>query len=251
MRLIHCILISLCLVGSGSAAAAPLDFKVKYALYYKGMKVARMERRFSQTEDGGYLYRSNTETAGLISLFRDDRITEESRGQLHGNTARPLQYEYSHTGSRKQRQVSIRFDWDKNEVINMVNGSAWKMELEPGVLDKLLYQFLIMQDLNAGKRHLSYMIADGGTTKTYRFELQGEEVINTPLGKLKTIKLARHRPDKKRETTLWCALDLHYLPVKVKNVEKDDRITVAIIQSLQGLGRWGGGRSGPSADPPP
>jgi hypothetical protein len=240
MRVFHCVFLCLGLVGGSSAAGAgtepSLDFKANYALYYKGIKVARMERRFSQTDDGGYLYRSNAETAGLISLFRDDRITEESRGQLHGNTARPLQYEYSHTGSKKQRQVSIRFDWDKNEVINLVNGSAWKMELEPGVLDKLLYQFLIMQDLNAGKRHLSYLIADGGKTKTYNFEPEGEEVINTPLGKLRTIKLTRHRSNNKRETILWCALDLHYLPVKVKNVEKHDRVTIAIIQSLQGLG---------------
>jgi hypothetical protein len=240
MRIIHCIFLCLGLVGGSNAAAGTdtsLDFKANYALYYKGMKVAKMERRFSRTDDGGYLYFSNTETAGLISLFRDDRITEESRGQMHGNSVRPMRYEYSHTGSKKQRQVSIRFDWDKNEIINLVNGSAWKMDLEPGVLDKLLYQFLIMQDLNAGKRHLSYLIADGGKTKIYRFELQGEEIINTPLGKLQTIRLIRYRPNKKRETTLWCARDLHYLPVKVKNVEKDDRVTVAIIQSLKGLGR--------------
>ena len=68
------------------------------------------------------------------------------------------------------------------------------------------------------------------------FEPEGEEIINTPLGKLKTIKLTRHKPNSRRETTLWCALDLHYLPVKVENIEKDDKITVAIIQSLQGLG---------------
>ena len=50
MRIIHCILICLCLVSGSSAAGAgtgapPPDFKADYALYIKGMKVAKMERR--------------------------------------------------------------------------------------------------------------------------------------------------------------------------------------------------------------
>ncbi|MEJ2761457.1 MAG: DUF3108 domain-containing protein [Gammaproteobacteria bacterium] len=214
-----------------------LDFQAQYALYYKGIKVAEMQRRFSRAGNGAYRYRSETEAAGLFALFRDDKITEESWGRLGGDTAQPLHYQYIRTGSHKQRNVSIRFDWDKNEVINQVNGSAWKMKLEPGMVDKLLYQFIIMLDLGDGKRHLEYVIADGGKTKTYRFDAQGEEVIQTPLGKMRTLKLRRYKPNSRRETTLWCAPALHYLPVKVKNVEKDDRITVAIIQSLKGLGR--------------
>lgn len=241
MRILSWLSICLCLGMLSTAALAgsggSLDFQAQYALYYKGIKVAEMQRRFTRTGDGEYWYRSDTEAAGLISLFRDDRITEESRGHLGVDTARPLHYQYTRTGSHKQRRVSIRFDWDKNEVINMVNGSAWKMKLEPGVVDKLLYQFIIMRDLSAGKRHLRYVIADGGKTKTYHFDAQGEEVIQTPLGKMRTLKLRRYKPNSRRETTLWCAPALHFLPVKVKNVEKDDRITVAIIQSLKGLGR--------------
>ena len=232
--------ICLCLAMLSTAAPAEsggsLNFKAKYALYIKGLKVAEMQRRFTRSGDGEYRYRSKTETTGLFSLFRDDKITEESRGRLGTDSAQPLHYQYTQTGSHKQRHVSIRFDWDKKEVINLVNGSTWKMKLEPGVVDKLLYQFIIMRDLSAGKRHLSYVIADGGKTKTYRFDAQGQEVIQTPLGKMLTLKLRRHKPNSRRETTLWCAPALHYLPVKVKNVEKDDKITVAIIQSLKGLG---------------
>jgi len=241
MRLLRGILICACLGAMRAAVpagadAAP-DFEAEYALYMKGMKVAEMERRFSRSGDGQYLYRSDTETTGLFSLFRDDRITEESRGRLNSDAPRPLHYQYSHTGSKKHRKVSIRFDWDRNEVINLVNGDAWKMDLEPGVVDKLLYQFIIMQDLNAGKRHLKYIIADGGRTKTYHFEPEGEEVIETPLGRLKTLKLIRNKPNSRRETTLWCAEELNYLPVKVRNIEDDGNVTTAIVQSLKGLGR--------------
>lgn len=240
MRIPTCIgpLLCLALAGTALAGSTPAaQFKAEYALYIKGVKVAKMERRFSSSADGSYVYRSNTRTTGLFSLFRDDHITEESRGRLLGDGAQPLRYDYSHTGSHKQRRVSMRFDWGRNEVVNLVNGSPWKMHLQAGVLDKLLYQYVIMQDLSAGKRRLSYVIADGGKTKVYDFEPQGEEIIDTPLGRLRTLKLTRHKPNSRRETTLWCALDLQYLPVKVKNIEKDNKITVAIIQSLSGLGR--------------
>lgn len=241
MRYLYGIISGICfLLGSATvraeAGAAPA-FQAEYALYIKGIKVAEMDRRFSRNGDGHYLYSSDTRTTGLFSLIRDDRVTEESRGTLDHDTLKPLHYQYSHTGSRKHRKVSIRFDWDNNEVINQVNDSAWKMALRPGVVDKLLYQYIIMQDLANGKRHLRYVIADGGHTKTYRFEPEGEEVINTPLGKLHTLKLSRHKPNSRRETVLWCAENLHFLPVKVRNVEDDGKVTTAVVQSLQGLGR--------------
>jgi len=241
MRYLYGIISGICLLLSNAtvlaeAGSAP-TFQAEYALYIKGIKVAEMERRFSRSGDGHYLYSSDTRTTGLFSLIRDDRITEESRGSLNRDTLKPLHYQYSHTGSDKHRKVSIRFDWDNKEVINQVNGSAWKMDLRPGVVDKLLYQYIIMQDLESGKRHLRYLIADGGHTKTYRFEPVGEEVIDTPLGKLHTLKLSRHKPNSRRETMLWCAEGLHFLPVKVKNIEDDGKVTVAIVQSLQGLGR--------------
>jgi len=229
-----CLLISSATVLAGTGAVPA--FHAEYALYIKGIKVAEMERRFSRSGDGHYLYISDTRTTGLFSLIRDDRITEESRGTLNRDTLKPLHYQYSHTGSKKHRKVSIRFDWHNQEVINQVNGSAWKMDLKAGVVDKLLYQYIIMQDLESGKRHLRYEIADGGRTKTYRFEPRGEEVINTPLGKLRTLKLRRNKPNSRRETVLWCAENLHFLPVKVRNVEDDGKVTTAVVQKLQGLG---------------
>lgn len=218
-----------------AAEVAPTpDFRVGYSLYMSGFKVAKAERRFSLAEDGSYRYRSEASTTGLIALFRDDRIVEESRGRIDGERIRPEFYKYSRTGSKKARDVSVRFDWDRNRVTNLVNGDAWQMKIEPGILDKLLYQFMIMRDLKKDKLPLTYAVADGGKVKTYHFESLGREVIDTPLGRMETVKLSRSKSNSKRELILWCAPELHYLPVKVKDLEEDNDY-VAIIHSIDGM----------------
>ena len=103
-----------------------------------------------------------------------------------------------------------------------------------GMLDKLLYQYSIMQDLKQGKSKLRYVIADGGKEKIYIFETQGEEFIDTPIGKLRTIKLKRQRQDSDRQSIFWSAPDIGYLPVKLE-ITEDGKKTIIIINSLKGL----------------
>lgn len=213
----------------------PSSFTAEFLLYTKGVKVARMHREYINGDNGRYLYRSQTEAVGLISLFRNDQILEETNWILDGSNIIPIHYSYSHTQTKKERLVTIDFDWEHGKITNDINGEAWDMPVKSGTLDKLLYQLAIMRDLKRGNFPISYTIADGGKIKTYDFELLGEEILETPLGDMHTIKLFRHKPNSKRQTTLWCASGLEYLPVKVENIEKDGRKTVAIIDSYNGV----------------
>lgn len=220
------------------AVAQPVEFpefSASYKLYGKGMEVANINRTFQRTRDNHYIYRSESQTTGLVALFRDDHIIEESRWKHIDGQLKPLDYSYKHTGSKKNRDVDIRFDWDKKVIINRVNEHTWKMPLENGVLDKLLYQYAIMVDLQKGLFPDTYTIADGGKMKTYHFERLGEETVTTPLGELETVKILRQKPDDTRRSVFWCAEQFNYLPVKVKHTEDDGLETTAIIQSLSGL----------------
>ena len=70
------------------------------------------------------------------------------------------------------------FDWDKNRVINIINGDPWHMAATPGLLDKLLYQLKIMRDLSNGVKNLHYRVADGGKIKDFQLQILGQEVVN-------------------------------------------------------------------------
>ena len=103
------------------------------------------------------------------------------------------------------------------------------MDLEDNTVDKLSYQIALMRDLAQGKRDIAYKIADKGKLKTYHLKVVGEEILDTELGQLKTVKLLRQGSNKKRFSYLWCALKLHYLPVKVEHHEpKGDVITLTV-----------------------
>ena len=213
----------------------PPPFQADYTIRMKGAAIAKMTRKFSHEDSGKYQYHSETRTTGLVSLFRKDHIIENSKWQLQSDNLIPIEYFYDHSGGKKDRKVNIYFDWEKNRITNSIDGSSWKMPTSPNVMDKLLYQLAIMYDLKAGKDSLQYTVADGGKTKLYNFEFLGEETIQTPLGDLLTVKLERHKPNSRRKSTLWCAKDLNYLPIKVENIEKDGKITVALIKSLKGI----------------
>ncbi len=214
----------------------PEFFEVNYTLYSNDMKIGMMERRFFKHEEGNYSFRSESKTTGFISLFRKDHIVEESNWDFIDSNFTPLLYIYQHTGGKKDRDVEISFNWNEKQIINRVNDSTWRMQTQPGILDKLLYQLTIMSDLKSGHIPESYTIADGGKIKQYMFEHIADEVLKTPIGEFNTIKLARHKSNSNQKTFLWCAYDLDFLPVKVTNTEKDDRLTTAIIKTVRGFG---------------
>lgn len=227
----------LALPALGPAAdGIPVPFVATYAIFIKGLQMGIMERRFEANGDGSYIYRSDTQPTGLASLFRSDRVQETSVWTLEDGQIRPQRYRYEHRGKRRDRLVTVSFDWREGLIRNEVGGrEAWQMEAAPGVMDKLLYQFVLMRDLERGGRDLVYDIADGGRIKNYNISYLGEERLDTPLGSLDTVKLVRERPNNRGRTTFWCAPALHFLPVKVDHEDDDGDRTVAIIQDVDGL----------------
>jgi hypothetical protein len=225
------------LLCSTLSAAEPLphSFSADYSLHSMGTRIALMKRTFKQLPDSEYLYHSETNTAGLLALIRQDTIIERSKWLFDGTSIKPLQYSYKHEGGKKDRDVNIDFDWSREQITTSVNGTTWQMPLEDNIMDKLLYQLVIMLDLAQGKNNIKYTIADGGKIKIYDFATLGEEIVHTPLGAFQAVKLVRHKPGSKRKTTLWCAIKLGYLPVRVENIETDGRKTTAVIESLTGI----------------
>lgn len=219
----------------GAGPVFPAPFEAEYGLYSKGMKVAHIKRVFRPLEDGSYIYESRSHPVGLLALFRDDRIVERSHWQQTENGFRPIKYIYEHSGSKKNRDVEIDFDWNEGKVRMQVNDNHWRMDLEPETLDKMLYQLAVMRDLKHGRERFSYRIADGGKMKSYNFETLEQESVETPYGNFEALKVERFRDDRERETIFWCVEKLDYLPVKVVNIEPDGLQTMALLKSYTSL----------------
>ncbi len=216
-----------------AASPTPPAFAAEYQLSRNGFRVARATITLAYPAPGRYLYQSYTRPTRLVSWFRDDRLHESSRGLLSSSTLRPLEYHYALTGSDRERHADLRFDWPKAAVENTVAGHSWEMHIPPGTLDKLVVQLALMVDLYDGRTDLKFNIADGGKLKVYRFKVVGREQLTTPAGQFETVKVERRRSDNKRVTDLWCAPSLHYLPIKVEQLEHTDGTHYrSILQSV-------------------
>ncbi|TDJ17376.1 MAG: DUF3108 domain-containing protein, partial [Gammaproteobacteria bacterium] len=56
----------------------PPPFEASYTIFKKGIEVAKMQRSLSRLDNGEYIYRSETNSTGLVSIFYKLHILEES-----------------------------------------------------------------------------------------------------------------------------------------------------------------------------
>jgi len=217
-----------------AAESLILPFSATYHVYAKGLHIGTGIRRLEQLENETYLFSSESETAGFFSLFRKDKIVESSRFTYTKGQIKPLEYNYHHTGGKKERHQIILFHWDENIAIGIKQDEPWEIPLNIDYLDKMSYQLAVMQALKQENHPLSYKIIDNGKIKQYQPKLASTDVLKTKLGLLEAVRFERISADGERKTTLWCAPTLQYLPVKVEHEEKGDTLRFELVE-LEGL----------------
>lgn len=216
------------------------DFSANYLVQLNGLQAGELKRSLSTDLNGLRTFKSQTQAKGVFAFFKPDLVEETSIWQRHSDTIRPKSYLYQRTGGKKDKFLSLDFDWPNQRVHIDDKKHPWTLNIEPNTLDKLVYQLNLMSDLADDTRHtqtrFSYRIADGGKLKTYDIDILDTETIITPLGKIETIKLLRHRAKSKgRQTTLWCAPSLNYLPIKLEHIEKGGSVFTAVLRRLKGI----------------
>lgn len=205
-----------------AAADAPKTFNNQYKAKLYGFNIT-VVNSLTKTADNQYelLFRA---TSAIGS------ITEKSTLQWNPaqQSVTPLHYSYARRGLSKDRTAELSFDWKNKTVTNNVQKTSWQMDIAQRVQDKLSYQIQMQQDLLNGQKNFNYQIADGGHLKEYKFTTVGEEVLKTPLGDVKTVKIKRSRENDERVTYAWLAKDWNYLLVRLQQEEKGDAYTIYI-----------------------
>lgn len=213
----------------------PPLFKAKYTISAMGLTVAEGTRNITQQPDGSYLFHTLAKPTGIISVFREDTIEENSQFLFENQQLKPLLYEYKHLDNNRnlKKYKKVGFNWETNTAQSLENKKQWELSLQPKTVDFLLSQIALMQSLGMGKRgDQNYFIADEDEIKAYTIQFDKEEVLETPLGKLKTLKFIRRAKNPQRYSSLWCAIDLKFLPIRIEHTEPNDQTVTAEIKSL-------------------
>ena len=213
----------------------PPAFEASFKIFRSGSEVAEMHRSLSSLANGEFIYRSETNSIGLVSIFYKLHILEESRWHIQDHQLQPLEYNYERIKKKVKRHKKTVFDWRNNQAYIVDNETKLTLDLKSGMTDKLLYEIEIMRDLKMGRHPNTYSVIDGAKIKTYYFDYLGEEIVDTLIGQLNTVKIVRRKPGEKAKTILWCANELHYLPIKLESTDDDGAVTIAVINKLTGM----------------
>ena len=89
-----------------------------------------------------------------------------------------------------------------------------------------------MYDLQAGKKTVSYVIADKKRVDTYSLNFEKTEDVETPMRTFSAIKLVSNKIRDKMQFIIWCAPKLNYLPIKVMKIEEDGDESVLSLKSI-------------------
>lgn len=178
----------------------------------QGFQVGRAEHRWEFAEDGSYRLRGVTETSGLASLFKSLRFENESVGHL---TARGLQPDtYRTVKNGRDGNENADFDWSTASVHLARDGSVRSIVAGTQDILSLNYQLAYLPAPEAGA---SVGVVTGKKYERYALDSLGEEMLDTPVGRLRTLHL---RATTESITEIWIALDRYRLPVKIRFTDK-------------------------------
>ncbi|BES71853.1 DUF3108 domain-containing protein [Marinobacter nanhaiticus D15-8W] len=198
--------------------SGPVQLEATYkASLEKGIPVkGSATRSVKQLEDGSWL-----------SEFRVDSfiadITETSRFLWRDGQAYPSTYRYALEGLViPDRHRAMNFNWADNRVTGNYEDTEIDMELPPQTLDPLNYQLQLRQDLKSGQTEMHYQIVNKNRLDDDTYKVVGEEIIDSQLGTIDTVKVEKVRaPEKKRKTFMWFAPEWDYLLVRLVQIEDD------------------------------
>lgn len=225
-------------------AAQPKDsvgltpFEAEYTVKSAGLKLAYTNFSLSQKNNGTYVYASSAKAAGLAQLFKDATAREQSHLVSNGSHITPLKYSYQLKNGNQKKDYKSVFDWDKKQVVIVDQDTTAVLDIPDGTLDRFVLQLAVMLDLQRGRRELEYSVLEKRRLKTYRFDILGNEKVDTPAGEFNAVKITstRVKSGKERITTYWCVPELGYLPVRITHKSQYKPRYTMSLHKLSGLG---------------
>jgi len=216
-------------MGGVAADTDVVPFDATYEVRAHGLKLGEMHRRLN-IEKKQYQFESTLEATGIAAVLNGGREEEISSGEIVAGKFRPSRYRHRRTRGKKVTETVLVFDWSREQIETTARGQVTRLEAPADAVDKLVYQLTLSHDLIRSSDALNYAIADDGRIKSYRWQRVGNETLTIRGEQIPTTKLAYSRSKSARQTTLWCAPDYHYVPVKIQYQDGGSITTATLIR---------------------
>ena len=239
----HSITWSTVLAAFISSAAVPAqpgwiaEYTAEYEVRNGGRHLADAVFRVAHDTSGKYTFSSSARARGILRLARPDPAVDWSEFSLVEGRIVPMLFRYE-DGSRKgEDNFSVTFDATSGEVRISGAGGPQTLPFEPGLLDRGSIQVALMRDLGACRLPDSYHYVDDDGLGEYHFERVEDLPVETGIGTLETVRFSQRREGSSRQTVLWLAPELDYLPVRIEQIRNGEIDTSFALEDVTGIER--------------
>ena len=203
--------------GPVRAADALPGYHAIYEATYQGRAVGEAE--FSLTlldaDNGTYEFRSSLRYGGVYRLIAPRPPEESSEFMLEDGRIQPLAYSLLDRTRGGEDSLDIEFDWQSGHAFTTADGISVESRLVPGTLDRGSLQVALMMLGDDFAAH-QVTLLDRDGLEVHELRADGQEALDTPLGRFQTRRLIQQRQGSSRRTLVWLAPDLRDLPVRIE-----------------------------------
>jgi hypothetical protein len=206
-------------VAHAAATPAANSVVASHNVLWNGVHIAVAKEHF-ENKDGRYHIVSESIPVGLFALAQPRPATVTSTGNITDTGLQPERFEGSR-GVNDARRVSAEFDWSGAKLALTHDGTSELVDLPAGTQDRLsiMYQFMFFG--YDERREIEFAMTNGRKLDRYRYAINRDVEIDTPLGRMTTLHLVKRRDPGDSETEIWLAPQRRHLPVKMLIVESN------------------------------
>ncbi len=175
--------------------------------------------------------------SGFLRILGRFELSREALMNSRNGDLQLVQSRSQQITPRRERKVETRFDWESNRAIGTINSERFDLEVPEQTLDFLGSLYLMMQRLETGE------LAAAGDRETiqalerdrlreYEFEVVGRETMDSPIGRVETIRIDRRSKDSDVALSAWFARELRHVPVRF-DYEADGRVFELNLTQLE------------------
>ncbi len=171
-------------------------------------------------EGDQYQLGSQSESTGLIEMFRPHRFHYLSKGTVSDQGLRPERFLASVKRGSRTEESLVQFNWDEHSVRLGRIPQQTTVPLPDGSQDVISFMYHLALSPPAPGR-IQFPFTRGPRLEMASFDVLPHEMIETPLGRLRTVPVVQVREPGSESLAIWLATEYRNLPVRIRFYNRD------------------------------
>jgi len=171
-----------------------------------------------------YTLGNQSESTGLVEVFRPTRYLYVSKGTVSDQGLRPDRFVSSvKRGSRSEESLAV-FNWEQGQVRLGRVPQQDTVALPAGSQDILsfMYQLALMPPAPG---RITVPFTRGRQLEITSFDVLPAETIDTPLGRLRAVPVIQTRESGRESLAVWLATEYRNLPLRIRFFNRDGELS--------------------------